>query len=148
MRIFLVRRINGPGHVFLGLAVGVIDITDLDDFYRAINLPAGETVTLLRRDGLVLVRYPDTLHQVGTVMAEASPWHGLVGRRRAARIVSPGFLGVGPALVSVSRCAPGRWSIDVSMQEPVALAQWRRQAMMIALRLAWPRPPGWRCCSQ
>ena len=132
MRFFLARRINGPGHVFLGLAVGVIDITDLNDFYRAIDLPAGETVTLLRRDGLVLVRHPDTLHQVGTVMAAASPWHGLVAGK-GGTYLSPGFLGVGPALVSVHPLRAWPLVIDVSILDRVALAQWSVQATVIAL---------------
>jgi signal transduction histidine kinase len=131
MRIFLVRRINGPGHVFLGLAIGVIDITDLNDFYRAIDLPVGETVTLLRRDGLVLVRYPDTLRQVGTVMAQPSPWHTLAAEKKGGTYLSPGYLGVGPALVSVHPLRDWPLVIDVSILNEVALARWSRQAAMI-----------------
>ncbi len=57
--VYIARRINGPDHTFLGLAVGLIDLRYINDFYQAIKLPPGESVTLLRSDGLVLVRYPD-----------------------------------------------------------------------------------------
>ena len=131
MRILIVRRINGPGHVLLGMAVGAIDIGQLSDFYRAINLPAGKSVTLLRRDGLVLVSQPDQAHQVGTFMDHTSPWYGLVAGG-GGTYRSPGFLGGGvPALVSVHPLRAWPLVIDVSIQEQVALARWSRQADVI-----------------
>jgi signal transduction histidine kinase len=130
--VFIARRINGPDHDFLGVAVGAVDLRYLTDFYQAIDLPRGETVTLLRRDGLVLARYPDVTGEVGKQMPAASPWHGLVaGQGGSYR--SPGYFGAIPAVVSVHPLREWPLVIDVSMQEPVALAKWRFQAMMIAL---------------
>jgi signal transduction histidine kinase len=130
--IYLARRINGPAHEFLGIAVGAIDLQYVTDFYRAIELPPGETVTLLRRDGLVLARYPDPMHEVGNRMAPTSPWYRLVAGQ-GGTYRSPGFLGPAPAVVSVHPVHSWPLVIDVSMQEPVALAQWRHQATMIAV---------------
>ena len=131
MRVLIARRIDGPEHVMLGLVVGAIEIADLDDFYQAINLPAGEAVTLLRRDGLVLARHPDAAHQVGTLLDSRAPWYGLVAAH-GGTYRSPGYLGgSGPALVSVHPLAAWPLVIDVSIQEQVALAQWLRQAMVI-----------------
>jgi signal transduction histidine kinase len=130
--VYLARRINGPDHVFLGLAVGAIDLGYINDFYRSIELPAGETVTLLRRDGLVLARYPDPTHEIGRVMAAISPWHSLVAGD-GGTYRSPGFLGADRAVVSVHPLRAWPLVIDVSMQEPVALAKWRHQAMLIAI---------------
>ena len=76
--IYLARRIDGPDHNILGLVVGAIDLQYVNDFYRMHRIPAGETVTLLRRDGLVLARYPDPTDGVGNRMAAISPWHRLV----------------------------------------------------------------------
>lgn len=66
--IYIARRINDPDRRFIGLVAGAIDLQYLADFYKAIGLPAGETVTLLRSDGLVLARYPDPTNRVGTRM--------------------------------------------------------------------------------
>ena len=132
IRVFLVRRINGPGHVLVGLVVGSIEIADLEDFYRAINLPTGESVTLLRRDGLVLVRHPDIAHQAGTFLDRNAPWYGIVADH-GGTYLSPGFLGGGgPSLVSVHPLRNWPLVIDVSIQERVALAQWSYQAIFIA----------------
>jgi signal transduction histidine kinase len=129
--IYLARRINGPNHELLALAVGAIDLQYVNDFYRAIELPAGETVTLLRRDGLVLARYPDPTHEVGNRMAAISPWHRLVAGQ-GGTYRSPGFLGPAPAVVSVHPLLTWPLVIDVSMMEPVALAKWRNHAAVIA----------------
>ena len=122
---------NGPDHRLLGLAVGAIDLQYVTDFFRAIELPAGETVTMLRRDGLVLARYPDPTHDVGKLMAAVSPWYQLVAGQ-GGTYRSPGFLGTGRAIVSVHPLGAWPLVIDVSMLEPVALANWRSQATAIA----------------
>jgi signal transduction histidine kinase len=129
--VFIARRINGPDHSFLGIAVGAVDLHNLSDFYQAINLPPGETVTLLRRDGLVLARHPDVLHEVGTVMAKVSPWHQLVAGK-GGTYRSPGFLGGQPGLVSVHPLRSWPLVIDVSLLDHVAMAQWTHQSVAIA----------------
>jgi PAS domain S-box-containing protein len=130
--VYIARRINGPSHNLLGIVVGAIDLQYFADFYRAIALPPGETVTLLRHDGLVLVRYPDSTDQVGKLMSAASPWYSLVAMG-GGTYRSPGFLSAIPAVVSVRPLPAWPLVIDVSVLEPVALAKWRLQAIVIAL---------------
>jgi PAS domain S-box-containing protein len=130
--VYVARRIDGPRHNLLGIAVGAIDLQYFADFYQAIALSPGETVTLLRRDGVVLVRYPDTTDQVGKMMPAASPWYSLVAMG-GGTYRSPGFLSATPAVVSVRPLSAWPLVIDVSMLEPVALTKWRFQAIAIAL---------------
>ncbi len=129
--VYIARRLNGRDHNFLGVVAGAIDLQFLADFYRAIELPPGETVTLLRRDGLVLARYPDPTDQVGKLMPANSPWFHLVAMG-GGTYRSPGFLAAVAAVVSVQPLSAYPLVIDVSMMEPVALAKWRRQATAIA----------------
>ncbi len=128
--IFLARRIGSPDGKLIGLVVGAIDLQYMADFYRDIGLPGGETVTLLRRDGLVLARYPDPTNRAGTRMPDTSPWYRLVAEG-GGTYRSPGFLSVIPALVTVHPLPRWPLVIDVSMLEPVALAHWRVQATVI-----------------
>ena len=109
-----------------------IDLRYLTDFYRAIKLPPGETVTLLRSDGLVLVRYPDPTNQVGKWMPAASPWYQLVAGQ-GGTYRSPGYLIPQPSVVSVHKLRTWPLVINVSMMEQVALEKWRGQASVIAL---------------
>ncbi len=132
MRLLLARRINGPGHIMLGLVVGAIEVADLEDFYRAINLPVGQAVTLLRRDGLILARYPDTAHQVGSFLDRAAPWYRMVDTN-GGTFHSSGYLGRGTgARVSIHPLARWPLVIDVSIQERVALVQWSHQVVIIS----------------
>ena len=128
--VFIARRINGPDHRFLGVVTGAIDVRYLCDFYRAIELPPGETVTLLRHDGLVLARYPDPTDQVGKRMPANSPWYSLVAMG-GGTYRSPGFLAAVAAVVSVHPLSAYGLVIDVSVMEPVALTKWRQQATAI-----------------
>jgi len=127
---YLARRINGPDHRFLGVAVGAIDLEYLTDFYRSIGLPAGEAVTLLRSDGVVIVRYP--VESSSDRMPEGSPWHGLAAAD-GGTYRSPGYLSSVPALISVHPLHAWSVVIDASVQEPIVLQRWRRQSTMIAL---------------
>jgi hypothetical protein len=130
--IYLARRIQSADHKLLGLAVGVIDLQYLIDFYRAIELPLGESVTLLRRDGLVLARYPDPTHEVGNYMPASSPWYELsAGDGGTYR--SPGFFLLVRAIVSVRPLHTWPLVVDVAMRESEALVEWRRQATMIGI---------------
>ncbi|MEJ0016340.1 MAG: ATP-binding protein [Acetobacteraceae bacterium] len=130
--IYLARRIDGPGGQFLGIVLGSMDVEYLTDFYRAIDLPPGASVTLLRRDGLVLARHPDPTDQVGGRMPADSPWYATVaGEGGSYR--SPGLLAPEPAIVSVHPLQVWPLVIDVSIQESLALATWRGQAAAIAV---------------
>jgi signal transduction histidine kinase len=104
----------------------------MNRFYQTIELPPGETVTLLRRDGLVLARYPDSLREVGRRMPAISPWYRLVAAE-GGTYRSPGYLGPSRAVVSVHPLRTWPLVIDVAMQEPVALAKWRDQTTVIAV---------------
>jgi len=130
--IYIARRINGPDHTFLGLAVGLIDLQYINDFYRAIKLPLGVSVTLLRSDGLVLVRYPDPTNQVGKWMPAVSAWYQLVAGQ-GGTYRSPGYLLPEPSVVTVHKLRTWPLVINVATVESVALAKWRQQASIIAL---------------
>jgi PAS domain S-box-containing protein len=130
--VYIARRINGPDRTFLGLAVGLIDLRYINDFYRAIKLPPGVSVTLLRSDGLVLVRYPDPTNQVGQWMPAVSPWYKLVARQ-GGTYRSPGYLIPQPSEVSVHNLRTLPLVINVATVESVALVKWRQQASVIAL---------------
>ena len=54
----LTRRISGPNDEFLGIVAGVAELRYFEDFYQAISTDEGESVSLFRRDGTILARYP------------------------------------------------------------------------------------------
>ena len=56
--ICLARRVNGPHGQFIGLVVAAIRLKYFEDFYRSISVGNQGSIVLVRRDHVMLVRYP------------------------------------------------------------------------------------------
>jgi diguanylate cyclase (GGDEF)-like protein len=130
--LFFARRVNGPDGIFLGAVVGVVDAAYLREFYRSIGELAGGAVTLLRRDGTVLVRYPDPANVVGLKMPYGTTWHSRVAEG-GGYYRSPGLLDGEPSLVVVHPLHDYPIVVDVIMSESMILAPWRRQTINITI---------------
>src|ERR1700733_5607890 len=72
--LFLARPFVALDGQFLGVVAVAIDIDYLQNFYRASRADSSQGVTLLRRDGVVVARYPDPKASIGTSMPPESPW--------------------------------------------------------------------------
>jgi PAS domain S-box-containing protein len=130
MSIFLARRISGPDGAFLGAVVASVNVDYLLDFYHAIGPDRHIAVTLIRRDGIVLARYPQ-LAMVGQPMSVALPWYALVAAGGGTYRASGIFTGA-ETIVAVSPLRDYPLVIDVSMHEVDALALWWQQAAYMA----------------
>ncbi|HVH78488.1 MAG TPA: ATP-binding protein, partial [Stellaceae bacterium] len=126
------RRINGPQGNFLGIVLGVVDGGYFEQFYQAIRTVEGESVSLFRSDGTLLARNPHLERLIGTRIASQSPWHEtMAGGGGTYR--TPGYIGGVPRIISVRPVREYPLAITVGIEEGVALAPWRRQAMVIAV---------------
>ena len=128
--IYLARRISGPDGAFLGTVAGALDVKYLVDFYRTISMHQSAAVTLLRRDGTVLARYPDTDRFVGMPVRAGSQWYGQAAAGGGSYI-SPGLRSGVPSIVSVNPLTNYELVIDASMHEQDALATWRQQLLYV-----------------
>jgi signal transduction histidine kinase len=129
--VYLVRRVTSRDGVLLGFILGAIDLRYFGDFYRSLNLQRGSAISIWRRDGILLARYPGgpivgqsyvtpafrTLNaQTGALVYEnASAIDGQ--HRLIARQIVPHY----PLLVIVS----------YTMQS--VLADWRNQAALTGI---------------
>ena len=76
--VAIARRINARDGRFLGVIFAIVKIEYFEKIFSAINLPRQEAFTLLRRDGTILVRYPDKIRRAGQIIPPHSPWFALV----------------------------------------------------------------------
>ncbi len=82
--LYLVRPAIGPNGAYLGMILASVPLKGFHDLFRSINLPLSESLMLLRRDGTVLVRYPDPAERAGAKMpARLALVREGRGRRRA-----------------------------------------------------------------
>ena len=128
---FLTQRIDGPNG-FLGLVLSTIDVRYIEEFYRAIIMHEGGSVGVFRRDGTMLARYPAVESKMGEKLAPQSPFYARV-EEGGGTYRSPGYVDGIARVVSVHPLRDFPLVVTVSMSEDAVLANWRRQAIFIAL---------------
>ena len=123
--IFLARRVNGPGGVFLGAVVATVPLDYLAEFYRHTDLGPGSSVALWRDNGTLLVRYPADAGAAG-------------GAKRQFALDSQAQLAwvarepdVVPSVVAQRRLRDYPLVMTVSLTEDAIFAQWRIQVLVI-----------------
>jgi diguanylate cyclase (GGDEF)-like protein len=131
LSLFFARRVNGSDGGFLGLVLGVVDVKHLIDFYQTVGKHSRQSVTLLRRDGSMLVRYPDPESAVGVKLPQRSPWYLRVAEG-GGNYFTPGTLDGTPSLVSVHPLAEYPLVVDVLTEEADVFTQWHKQSVYIA----------------
>ncbi len=57
--VVLSRRLEDAAHRFAGIVTARVDLGDVSQLYRAINIDAATAITLLQTDGTLLVRHPN-----------------------------------------------------------------------------------------
>jgi diguanylate cyclase (GGDEF)-like protein len=131
LSLFFGRRVNGRNGMFLGLVVGVVNVNYLIDFYQTAGQHLKESVTLLRHDGSMLVRYPNPESAIGVKLPESSPWYGRVAEGGGSYVTSGVVDGI-RSLVSVHPLRDYPLVVDVLMEEADVFAEWNRQTVSIA----------------
>jgi signal transduction histidine kinase len=128
--LYIARRVDSSAGQFIGLVLGAIDLGYFENLYRDLAIGPGSGISLWRRDGTLLARYP-AIEGVGSSFQIKSFTETL--RHSAAgvyeveksldgyrRIVATRSLRDYPLVVNVTR----------TLNE--ILADWNRLAMMIA----------------
>jgi signal transduction histidine kinase len=156
--IFLAQRVRAPNGTFVGIVIGAITMSYFEDFYGAILIENGSTVSLQRADGIMLARFPHSttigkqfsssdklLHgSISGISWQVSPIDGLM-RIRAAHLV-PGYSVLTLATQTEDAALAGWWhiaelmalgalvcAIAIGVAAVVSGREWRQQ---MALSLA------------
>ena len=143
---YLARKLRGvSGHV-IGIAIVGIETDYFQRFYESIDSAReGVTVSLLRRDGMLLARQPPQDAYIGKSFADGAMFKLLerpgIGTPRTAMVSGPRVIDQGdsrPRLVAptVSRRYPT--VVDIVASQSLILAHWRRTTLaLVAMALAF-----------
>src|SRR6202034_3363660 len=101
---------------FLGMIVGVVDIKYLTAFYQAATEHVGMSVRLVRRDGMVLIRYPSIGNAFGAKLPAISPWYGHVAEG-GGNYIAPSIVDGVRSLVSVHPLHDYPLVVDILQRE-------------------------------
>jgi diguanylate cyclase (GGDEF)-like protein len=125
--VFMARRLNDAQGAFAGVVLAVIPLPYLEDFYRA-AMPPDCVVTVLRRDGTILVHYPHNEHEIGAHLPAEAPWYRVVNEGGGS-YTSPGYVDGVAYLISVHPMRDFPLVIDVGQTEVAALTGWHQRAL-------------------
>ena len=121
--IFLARRMVAADGRFAGVALAVLDVGALRDFYRSLDMGAGRGVTLARNDGTALVAFPDDVPLGGMPLLEKDEWARVLTDRGGSFSVPDGTGATRFVSVHPVRGVP--LALGLSLHEADALGPWR-----------------------
>ena len=126
--VVLSRRLNDDKGAFAGVVIATVDLDDIKQFYRAMDLGAGGAIQLVREDGTLLARNPAALDAVGQKFPELAAARDV----SAVPLVNPidgksDFIAVAPV-----RDTP--LMVAVTRESDVALTPWRDETIRVAVR--------------
>jgi PAS domain S-box-containing protein len=130
--ITIARRINGPNGEFLGVTAGYVRAHYFEDFYKAVSTRNGESLSLFRRDGILISRHPSLDAKIGERLSSSSPWYENLANG-GGTYRTPGYIGGIPRIISVQPVHGYPLAVSVGVSEDVALAPWRHQSMIIVV---------------
>jgi PAS domain S-box-containing protein len=126
--VVLARRLDDDNGKFAGVVTAVVDLEDLNQFYRSVNVGMGFAIQLLRDDGTLLVRNPPTPDKVGKLY----PALVAAGAGPAAPLINP--IDGHSDFISVARVGDTRLRIAVTRESAAALRTWRSETIRVAAR--------------
>ena len=126
--IVLSRRLEDKHGNFSGVVTAVVDLDDLRKFYSAVNLGAGTSTYLLRRDGTMLLRNPSA----PTLVGHRFPGLATASVRHAAGFANP--LDGRREFVAMAQVRDTPLNVATTRDAHVVLRPWRDEAISIAVR--------------
>ncbi len=128
---FLARRINQARGTFAGIVVAEISLASIEEFYHT-AMPARRSVSLLRRDGVVLVRYPHEEDEIGKKIPDKTAWYAAVARGSGAYYALDYFTNT-QIIAFVRQLNNLPLVVQASVTEDEALIDWPRQVLWLVL---------------
>jgi diguanylate cyclase (GGDEF)-like protein/PAS domain S-box-containing protein len=127
------RRIPGRGVSFGGVIGAALDPKRVEDFYRDLGLASGESLALLRTDGLLLIRFPRSAELQPGMDLSKTPFftEGLSRTSIGAVRFASGLHSLEHIIAFRSIPDPGL-VVAVSVDVDQILAPWRRNSARIA----------------
>jgi signal transduction histidine kinase len=122
------RRLDDQNGRFAGVVTALVDLEDLNQFYRAVNVGMGGAIQLIRDDGTLLVRNPRTPDALG----KAFPALAAGGAVPQATLVNP--IDGQSDFIAVALVANTRLRIAVTRESAAALQPWRSETIRVAAR--------------
>jgi signal transduction histidine kinase len=129
--MYIARRVSGPSGEFLGLVIGAIDLGYFENLYKSLQIGSGGAVSLWRRDGILLARFP-SLPGVGHVFRIQS-FTGILRAGSPVTYEVENSIDGPPRIVATIAAKKLPLVINVTQTFESVLAAWRQVATLAFL---------------
>jgi len=126
------KRLAKPDGAFLGVVSLSLKIDSLSAMYVGMRSIHGEMISLARRDGTVILRYPDPTVRAGQMFPAGLPWYDMVAKGGGS-YWSPGVFDGQPKYVAVRPLERYPLVVNVTSNESDILRPWRLRAITIGV---------------
>jgi signal transduction histidine kinase len=127
--VYLGHRLTGNDGAFLGLILGGIDLGHFENLYKSLQLGEGGGVSLWRRDGMLLARYP-RIEGIGKRFPIKS-FDGMLDKADFGTYETEHSLDGPSRLVATAAAKDFPIVINVTRTFDQILADWRKTALTI-----------------
>jgi diguanylate cyclase (GGDEF)-like protein len=129
--IVLSRRITAADGSFAGVVVGAIRFSYFHDLFERLRLDPDDTISVVRKDGVVLMRKPFDLDMIGKNLGQGSNATRMT-REQGGSVWGVGLIDRLPRLY-VWRNGAMQLSVLVGKPASTIYGMWRKQALWIGL---------------
>ncbi|HWD60290.1 MAG TPA: ATP-binding protein [Stellaceae bacterium] len=128
------RRVDNAEGEFLGIVNVMVEARYFEALYQRLATSEGESITIFRADGPLLARYPHAEKMMGEKLPPGSPFYKFAGTGGTYRTIG-GIDGLA-RIVATQPLDNFPLVVAVTIAEDAELADWRRQALLIAIGAA------------
>lgn len=128
--VYLARQIHGSSSRFVGLVVAAIDLSYFENLYKSLQIGQGGAVSLWRRDGILLARYPSLPGSAGHNF-EIPAFSGILQPDRPVTYDVGRSLDNQQRIVATMAVKQFPLVVNVSKVVDQILADWRQTASLI-----------------
>ena len=124
------RRLSKPDGSFAGVVVGTLRLTYFEEMFKSVALGSNGTMTLMRTDGIVIMRWPFSSDYIGRDLSRAEV-HKLFPASRAGQFVTPAITDGVNRMFLYSQIGDLPLLMVIGQSTDDIYAAWERQAATI-----------------
>jgi diguanylate cyclase (GGDEF)-like protein len=131
-RFHVAQRVMGSSGEFIGAVIGVMELSYFEQLFITINLGDGSSVSLVRKDGRLLARYPRADMASAPSYASNPLFSTILPRNGKGVVHIKGVLDRSDRVVAGQNLARAAVAVSVGLDTDAALQEWRTTAVQIA----------------
>jgi signal transduction histidine kinase/ActR/RegA family two-component response regulator len=133
----LAHPVWGPDGTLTGAAIGSINLTYFENFYRSVELNENGAIVLTLRDGTALARFPHVDETIGTSFGNLSPFTEVLAHGNAGTLLMKSPVDGSIRITAIRALRAFPLAVMISVEQRRLLTDWRREALaLIAVALS------------